>query len=163
MTPLVVPAVTPSPAQTGRAPVLPPVAPATLPLSSPAMAVRVEWSGAVRPPDPALRALRPDLGARGTPDLPTGPPPAFSSNVLDQIPDILQRVADDRLNGPEDSAGPQPPGVAAPGVSAADDADEEVPMPSPAGGADAPVAQAVPAGYGAEAGAAQGQRLDMLL
>ncbi|MGY6633241.1 MAG: hypothetical protein ACXIU8_05800 [Alkalilacustris sp.] len=78
----------------GRAGPDPAPAPAPPALSAPAMTVGVEWQGAVRPPDATARTGAPELPAARDPDLrrpegPTGPPPAFLANILDQLPDSL--------------------------------------------------------------------------
>lgn len=89
MTPLAVPVASPQAgplAKPASAP--PPAAPAPQPLAAPAMTAPVQWEGAVRPPDALMRAFRPDLLAADA-DRPTGPPPAFAANVLDQLPDSL--------------------------------------------------------------------------
>ena len=82
-------------ARTTAAPL--PAQPAPAPLAAPAMVAGVDLAEAVRPPDALLRALRPEL-LRPDParaellwaeDRPMGPPPAFSANVLDLLPDSL--------------------------------------------------------------------------
>jgi len=82
-----------------------PAAPAPAPLAAPAMVARVEWAGAVRPPDALLRAYRPEHEPRADPDLPTGPPPAFSANLLDQIPDTLKQALETVMEPPQDPEG----------------------------------------------------------
>lgn len=93
----------------------PPIAvpPASVPVQ------RVEWSGAVRPPDAAARSMRLEGQARADVDLPTGPPPAFSANVLDKLPDALtapQEGVADETEGAGDEAARASPGAPAPGA-----------------------------------------------
>lgn len=127
-----------TPAQPARPATVLPSAPAPVPLAAPAMVARVEWAGAVRPPDALLRAFRPEHEPRADPDLPTGPPPAFSANLLDQIPDTLKQALETVLEPPQD---PEGGGDAAPTGG-------EAPLPDPAAGAPDATLTA-PAGLGA--------------
>ncbi|MGY6409682.1 MAG: hypothetical protein ACXIUV_01455 [Alkalilacustris sp.] len=77
------------PAQSARPAAEPPNAPAPAPLSAPTAIAKVEWAGAVRPPDALLRAFRPDLLPKADADVPTGPPPAFAANMLDLLPESM--------------------------------------------------------------------------
>ena len=88
MTPVSLPSAV-FPSQTQRGGVEPPSAPAPAALSAPAMSVRVEWAGAVRPPDALLRVFRPEVLPRTADPTMTGPPPAFAANLLDQLPDSM--------------------------------------------------------------------------
>ena len=85
-------------------------APAPVALSTPAMAVQVEWQGAVRPPDAASREAAPEFLPAREPEIPTGPPPAFAANILDQLPESLRpeaAVAHDAASDIEPRAGGQ--------------------------------------------------------
>lgn len=119
MTPMSVPVATAGPVQPVRPSAALPAAPAPAPLAAPAMVARVEWAGAVRPPDALLRAFRPDLAPRTDPDRPTGPPPAFAANLLDQIPDSL-RQAMEAAAAPLPAAGEADP-LRGAGTGGADD------------------------------------------
>ena len=90
MTPVSLPAAN-FPSQPSRGGADLPSAPA--PLAAPAMSGRVEWAGAVRPPDALLRAFRPDMTPKAPREGLTGPPPAFAANLLDHLPDSLERAA----------------------------------------------------------------------
>ncbi len=77
------------PSQSARPAAEPPQAPTPAPLSAPVAVAKVEWAGAVRPPDGLLRAFRPDLLPKTDADVPTGPPPAFAANMLDLLPESM--------------------------------------------------------------------------
>lgn len=144
MTPLALPTLTAPASQPLRPVADPPGAPAPVPLSGPAATVRVEWAGAVRPPDALLRAFRPDLSARAVADAPTGPPPAFAANILDQMPDPVEPSGADG----EDAA--PVPGAADPAAARPHDTDTGL-APAEA----APPAGAPPPGPDAEPAAPQ--------
>jgi hypothetical protein len=115
--------------------------------AAPVVGGRVEWAGAVRPPDTAARPLRAETRATADTEAPTGPPPAFAVNMLDRLPDALLRVR-------EAAAAPVPdPAEAAPEPEG--DADPQAAPPDPAG-------STAPAGYLA-ARTAPPPRMDLTL
>ncbi len=95
------------PPQSARPAAVPPTAPAPPALSAPVAVTQPEWSGAVRPPDALLRALRPDLLPKADAEVLTGPPPSFLANVLDLLPDSMTPAEDDTAIAPQ-AAGPEP-------------------------------------------------------
>lgn len=108
----------PSAAQSGAKPAaVLPSAPAPAALAAPAMTVRVDWAGAVRPPDAAARSARAELVAAAIADGLIGPPPSFSANLLDQIPEPPQPPELLAAEDP-DAAPDQPAEGAAAAVSA---------------------------------------------
>ena len=164
MTPIVVPAAAPpasaAGARTAAAPL--PSQPAPVALAAPAMVAGVERAEAVRPPDALLRSMRPELlrpdPARpdpawaGAEQAPMGPPPAFSANVLDLLPDSLTPPADDLQGEAEVPAGAQ--------ASDAAKRDDTADPPAPGSGAPdraAAQAQAAP-GYAPATAAPQFDR-----
>ena len=91
MLPSAIPMPGPERALTGMKPALPqPTPPAGTP-DAPAP-VRVEWSGALRAPEPTRDTARGEMTARMRDDPALGPPPAFEQNVLDTLPDALRRA-----------------------------------------------------------------------
>lgn len=162
MTPLSLPVSASMPAQPVRAAAALPAAPAPVPLAAPAMVARVEWAGAVRPPDALLRAFRPDHEPRANPDLPTGPPPAFAANLLDLLPESIQQGQEAARTPSPEADGPTSPASAeaAPDRAAMEQADIRDALPAPLGVPTAPLA---PAGSAASAVlAALGERADRL-
>ena len=91
------------PPQSSRPAAEPPTAPAPAPLSAPVAVAKVEWAGAVRPPDAMLRAFRPDLLPKADADMPIGPPPAFAANMLDLLPESMT-PPEDAETAPDASA-----------------------------------------------------------
>jgi nicotinate-nucleotide--dimethylbenzimidazole phosphoribosyltransferase len=105
------------------APAVPVVAVPTQPVA-PAVA-RVEWQGAVRPVDAVQRPARADPRSRPEAEWPTGPPPAFAANMLDQLPDSLDRLREQLVELPEADAAAAP--VAQPEAPPANAPPTEVP------------------------------------